>query len=461
MQHDRRRDRRVVLSSGAAVLARAVQVATSLVTVPLTLKYLGTERFGLWMTLNSLIAMAAFADFGVGNGVLNAVSKAFGEDDIPAIRRVVSSGFVMLTALALLVLILFFAAYPFVHWSTLFKVNSTIAAREAGPTTLIFAVCFALNISVDVVQRVQLGMQEAYRYGLWQAFGSLIGLSSVLVGIHFHVGLPVLITCVAGGPLLATMLNSVHFFGVVRPDLRPSFSLASRSMVEKIARLGGLFFVLQIAVSVAFSADSFIIARTLGAAHVPEYAIPQRAFALISMLCVMLMTPLWPAYGEAAARGDTAWIRRTLQRSLLFILLVSTVASVTLLLNFKHVLAFWVGGRIHPPFALLLGLAVWSVLDCCGNALAMYLNGTSVVRFQIAVAATFGLACVTAKVFFIRRYGVVAIPWSTVISYTLLNALPSLLYVPKIMRASERGHGVGSLVEAVSYPLAAMHAGEE
>lgn len=76
------RNRRAALTGVAATVARFVQISTSLITVPLTLRYLGNERFGLWMTISSVLAMAAFADFGIGNGVLNTVAKAFGRDDM-------------------------------------------------------------------------------------------------------------------------------------------------------------------------------------------------------------------------------------------------------------------------------------------------------------------------------------------------------------------------------------------
>jgi O-antigen/teichoic acid export membrane protein len=428
------RNRRALITGGAATLARAVQIGTSLVTVPLTLKYLGNERFGLWMTISSVLAMAAFADFGVGNGVLNTVAKAFGKDDVEGVRKAVSSGFAVLNCIAALLLVSFFTIYRFVNWADFFGVISPQARSEAGPALAVFATCFALNISMDVVQRVQLGLQQGYRYGLWQLCGSAAGLTGVLYGIWLRVSLPVLVVAIAGAPILATALNAIHFFGFVRPDLRPDRELVTRNAISQIARLGGLFFVLQVVVGISFSADNFIIARTLGAVNVPEYSIPQRMFALVTMVSGMLVAPLWPAYGEAISRGDFGWVRHTLRRSLLVVASATFVASSVLLLLSHKLIHLWVGSRIHPPFLLLLGLAIWTVMSCCGDCLAAFMNGGEVIRFQVLIASTFGIGCLTIKVLFIRHFGIVGVPWATIVAYAILTALPCALYIPRVVK---------------------------
>lgn len=428
------RIRRAFVTGSAAALARIVQISTSLITVPLTLKYLGNERFGLWMTISSVLAMAAFADFGVGNGVLNTVASAFGRDDVEGIRKAVSSGFAILNTIATVLALLFVTIYPFVSWADFFRVVSPPARAEAGPALAVFAVCFVLNISMDVVQRVQLGLQQGYRYGLWQLCGSAAGFIGVLGGIWLRVSLPILVVAIAGAPTFAAALNAIHFFGFVRPDLRPSKNSVSRDVIFQITRLGGLFFILQMVVAVSFSADNFIIARMLGAVNVAEYSIPQRMFAIITMMSSMLTAPLWPAYGEAISRGDMAWVRRTLGRSLLIVLIVSTVAAVLLLLSSQSIIHWWVGPRIHPPFLLLLGIAIWTIVNCCGNALAVFLNGVSIVRFQVIVASVFGIGCLATKVWLTRRFGIIGIPWATVLTYLLLNAGPCIWYVPVLIR---------------------------
>jgi O-antigen/teichoic acid export membrane protein len=283
---------------------------------------------------------------------------------------------------------------------------------------------------MDVVQRVQLGLQQGYRYSLWQLCGSIMGFIGVLCGIWLQVSLPVLIVAIAGAPILATALNVINFFGFVRPDLRPSRKFISPDAIAQIARLGGLFFVLQLVGAVAFSADNFIIARTLGAVNVPEYSIPQRMFAMIAMMSGMLVAPLWPAYGEAISRGDIGWVKHTLRKSLLLVFGATSAVSCVLLLISHPLIHWWVGSRIHPPYLLLLGLAIWTVISSCGDALAMFMNGGEVIRFQVIVSSVFGAGCVAAKVLFVHHFGIVGVPWATISTYLLLNVLPCAIYIP-------------------------------
>lgn len=432
--HRIRRYRRARLTGISAVVARGVQTGTLLITIPLTIHYLGNEEFGIWATISSLLAMATFADFGIGNGVLNIVAYADGQDDSDSIRRAISSGFAVLSAVALVVLGVFAITTRWLSWADILHVTSSGARSETAPAILVFVVCFALNIPLDLVQRAQLGLQEGFRSNLWQIFGSITALAGVVAGIHLRISLPALIAVLAGTPVLATALNTLHFFAIGRPDLRPRISLVSKGSVRRILSFGTLFFVLQLVVAVSFSADSFIIARVLGVAQVPGYSIPQRMFSLISVMVSILVTPLWPAYAEAISRGDIPWVRKTLARSMIFVSVLTFAASVVLLLMARLILAWWIGPQFSVSFVLLVGLALWSIVESCGATNAMFMNGANIVRFQIIIALIFGTACVTAKVYATRRFGIQAMPWATLLTYLPLVALPSLIYVPRALR---------------------------
>ena len=428
------RERRAVVTAGTAVLARAAQVSTSLLTVPLTIHYLGNERFGLWMTISSVLAMANFADFGIGNGVLNMVADAFGKDDTDRMRQAISSGFAVLSTVGLLLLAFFASTFLWISWADVFRVVSAQARSEAAPALMVFALCFTLNIPFDLVQRAQLGLQQGFRTNLWQVGGSLAGLAGVIAAIRLHAGLPILVAALAGAPVAATVLNTFHFFVFSRPDLRPRRRFISRQTVSKIVSSGTLFFILQLVASIAFSADNFIIAHIRGAAAVPDYSIPQRMFQVISMMVWMMVTPLWPAYGEAISSGDIPWVRRTLGRSLRWVFGLATVAAAGTLLIARPLLNWWVGSAVSPPFVLLLGLALWTITECCGNTLSMFLNGAGIMRFQIVIASTFCVCCVALKIYLTGRYGIAAVPWATLLAYLPIVMLSCAIYVPRALK---------------------------
>jgi O-antigen/teichoic acid export membrane protein len=432
------RHRRMALTAAASALAKLLSVGSALISVPLTLHYLGAERFGLWMTISALIAMLAFADFGIANGVLSMVADAHGRDDRAGIRRAVASGFYLLTGIALVVLILFAALYAFVSWPAVFNVNSRQAVAEAGPALAVFVMCFAANIPLAVVQRVQLGLQQGFVASLWQCVGSVCGLVGVLWAVYAKAGLPWLVLALAGAPLLAAVLNSVYFFLRARPDLLPRWSAVSRQTCRQVASSGALFFVLQLVVAVAYTSDSIVVAQLLGAPAVATYAVPEKLFSLVSLCLGMVLAPLWPAYGEAIARGDTAWVRRTLKRTLWFSFGLSSAASLLLLWLGPALLGLWVDNLVIPPLQLMLALAVWKVVEAVSGALAMFLNGARVIALQVLVASSTAVLALGLKLALVPHLGIAGAVWATVVAYLLFALIPYAVLIPKlkVLRAS-------------------------
>jgi O-antigen/teichoic acid export membrane protein len=435
----RERLRRVAVTVAASAVSRVVSALTLFISVPLALGYLGDERYGLWMTLSSIIAMLSLADLGLGYGVLNRVAAAHGRDDENEARVVVSSGLLSLFVVAAALGLGFAVAYPWLPWRRIFNVQTLAALREAGPATAVFVACFLLGLPLGVVQRVREGYQEGFTNGLWNAVGAVIGLGGMLVAIRVRAPLPWLVLAVAGAPVIATILNGILLFGWRRRWLRPRLGLASWDTVRSLIGLGLLFFVLQGAAAVAFGSDNFITAQVLGPTAVVQYSVPARLFTIPTLLLAMALTPLWPAYGEALSRGDTAWLRRTLFVSLVGTTAVALLMSAALCLTARPILRLWVGHDLGVPMALLVGLAAMAVLNGSGHCLAMFLNGTGALRFPAACAVVMTAAVIVLKLLFARWWGVSGIVWGNVAGVTLLDALPMVIYVPWLLARGRLG----------------------
>lgn len=166
------RYRRAFLATLASGLSKCISVGATLISVPLTLHYLGTERYGLWMTISSVIAVLGFSDLGINNGLLNAISRAHGEGDRELARQYVSSAFFFLSAVTLTLGLAFAAAYRWIPWGQVFRVQSPEALSETGPAVACFVGCFLLTIPGGIVNRVQVGYQDGLSANLGRPLGA-------------------------------------------------------------------------------------------------------------------------------------------------------------------------------------------------------------------------------------------------------------------------------------------------
>ena len=72
-------------------ILKAINIATGLVLVPIVLNYLDETRYGIWLTLSSLVMWFNFFDVGLGHGLRNklAESQTKGEESLS--RKYVST----------------------------------------------------------------------------------------------------------------------------------------------------------------------------------------------------------------------------------------------------------------------------------------------------------------------------------------------------------------------------------
>lgn len=429
----RERYRRAALSAIASGGARLISLATIVVSVPLTLGHLGPERYGAVVTITALTGMLIFADFGLGNGLMNLVAAASGRDSLEPAKRSISSAFFVLCGIAVILAVPFYLLYLLIPWATFLNVSSDISAEEIATAAGVFLMSVLINLPLGIVQRIQLAYQRGFLNGLWSAVGSVCALAALYAAIRLDLGLPWIVLALVGGPIIGNLLNGVSLFWIERPDLRPRWSQASIGDGRELARVGFLFFVLQLTIAIAFQSDVVVAAKVIGPQAATDYSVTFRLFMFVPSIVNMLLLPLWPAYAESIARGDAAFVGRTLRMSIAFAAGLSGLSSLVLVLLGPLAIQLWVGPSVHTNLALLLGMAAWAVLSNSFNAAAMLLNGANVIRFQIATALSMTVASIVGSAVLGSIYGVAGVIWGTVLAYIIFTAIPTAIYLPRVL----------------------------
>lgn len=418
------RYRRILLTGGSTAVVKLFSAAINLITVPLTINYLGSERYGLWMTISSIIAIMAFADLGLGNGLLNAVSKANARSNKKEAQVAVSSTFFILLGISSLLFIIFISVYSFIPWEYIFNVKSKIAISESGPTILVLVIMLLINIPLGVIQRIQNGYQEGYRYQTWLAFGSLISFFGLLTCIFFETGLPSLVFAFSGGQLFATVLNGIHLFYKKRPYIKPRLRHFQLSVGKILIKKGLVFFFLVVFTLIANASDNIIIAQTLGPDSVSAFEIVKKLF-LFSMLTNFIIEPLWPAFGEAIESGDMVWAKKTFNKVLLLSIGAGLIITLPLLLFGKQIIEIWVGEEFIPPWSLLLGFYVYIILLNYTGVMSVLINSSDLVGKQLLPIGLSAVISIILKVFLSLYFGISGIIWATVIAWSVAFVIPA------------------------------------
>ncbi len=399
-------------------------LVTLIISVPLTLPYLGQERFGVWMTVSSFGVLLSFMDFGVGNALINRVAAANATGDRTALRFTITHGMTILTVIGIVVGVLLVPFSSQLPWHRLIKVTTPFASEEARKAVLVFVILFAAGIPLVGVQKIFQGLQQAWLVHVTKCIGSLISIALIYRLTRLHAGSPELLLATLGVQtvmpllLLALLVKKRLIAGGAPPV--GGWKAESRSLV----RIGGLFFVLQVGYLVGWSADPLMVSSLLGAAEVAKLVLVQRLFMMVSIPLSIMNAPLWGAYADAYARNDKAFIRQTLKKSLLGTVCGALIISSLIVSCSGFIFSIWTKGGIVIPPLLVLSYGIWIVIEATGNAFAMFLNGVGEIRGQVFVVVSFVLVAVPLKLYATATYGLNGIILATMCSYIIAVICP-------------------------------------
>ena len=91
----------------AALASKAIAILGPLITVPLFIKYLTIEEYGIWLIVLSITSFFYLSNVGILQVVTNAVAKDISEKQVYYYSQVASSGYYLFFKITFSVLVLF------------------------------------------------------------------------------------------------------------------------------------------------------------------------------------------------------------------------------------------------------------------------------------------------------------------------------------------------------------------
>jgi len=361
---------------------KGFSIIISFLLVPLSIKYLGVDNYGLWVTMFSFISWFSFFDFGIGNGLRNKLSQALANDNRLLAKQLVSTAYFIMALVVLILVAIFLCVSHLIDWNGIFKYTGIENLEKLFQLAFIV---FSINLVLKMVTSVYFANQKPSFSGLIDFFSQLIVLLSVYIAIQLENGslftYAIIIFLSQFAVLfVANIFSFQNKYAFMAPNLRCIKFKHSKSLFN----LGFSFFLIQICFILIYSTDNFIINYYFGPDQVAVLNIAIKYFMIVTMAMSIILTPYWSAFTNAFELSDFKWIKKSFKK-LTLLSLIAAFMIIIMIIFANYVYDFWIGDAVSIPFALTVCIGISTFLKAFNLNSVMLINGLGKVRLQLIV----------------------------------------------------------------------------
>lgn len=349
-------------NSALNLLGVGLPMAVALVTVPVLIRALGEERFGILTVGWVVIGYFSLFDFGLGRALTKLLAEKLSGEDEEEIPPLVWTTLLLMFLLGVAGALLLAVLAPWLVRDVL-KMSPELRL-EALPSFYLLAFSLPWVISTTGL----LGVLEANQsFGVVTSLRLPLGLFtyvSPLAVLPFTTSLVPVIALLVVGRLIAWVAHLVACLRVL-PVLRSGIVL-EWSRVKSLARFGGWLTVSNVISPLMTHLDRFLIGALISVTAVAYYVTPYELVAKLWLIPGALMGVLFPAFAATFAHDRT-------RTNLLFdrgvrvtFLAVFPIALVLITLAHEG-MDLWLGAEFASKSA---GVLRWLALGVFINCLA-------------------------------------------------------------------------------------------
>lgn len=164
----------------ASLAIKGVSIVVSLMLVPITLGYVSSEMYGIWLTLSSVMLWLSFFDIGFTLGLKNKLAAAIALGEWNLGKTLVSTTYFMMFAIFVPLCFVLELCIPLVDWSAFLNVSPAYN-EEITNTLHVLAVFFCVQMIVNVLTAVAAAFQRVALSSLFPVVGNAMSLTTILV----------------------------------------------------------------------------------------------------------------------------------------------------------------------------------------------------------------------------------------------------------------------------------------
>ncbi len=342
------RGRALARNTAINLAGQILPLAVTVAVLPLVIRALGLERFGVLSLISIVTGYLYVFDLGLGRAVTRSVSQALSTGALSRLRTVTHTALIAESVLGVIAGLILGATAPALV-SRILNIPENL--RSEALTSL-----YILMLSLPIVFAAgpfRGALEAAQRFDLVNmvtapalAINAVIPLAAVQAGLSLP-GIVVFQVIFSVVILIVYASLTIHLF--------PSLRRLPRFYWDEFCGLmsfGGWITVSNITGPLLLYLDRFLIGALLTVADVAYYAAPFQVIIRLWLIPTSLVMTLFPAF-SAFRMGERPSLHELYFRSTRYLLLVAGPVILLLVVFARDILGIWLGTDFATTSALV------------------------------------------------------------------------------------------------------------
>jgi len=418
---------------------KGVGLAISFIKVPIILAYLDVEKYGVWLTIASIIDWVHYFDLGIGHGLRNKFAIALAKNDKEKAKKLVSTAYYYVSIIFICISLFAIPIIMNLNWQQILN-TTAIDRKELMYSVLIVYLMFVTRFIFNLITNLLKADQRPAIADSFYPIGSIVTLIMIYFLGYFSKD-SLFLACVAISvpPVLAIISANIIFFYKRYSDYKPSYQSVDKSLIREIFSLGLKFFFIQIAGLVMFSSANVILTQVVNPAEVSLYNIARQYYGLPFMFFGIVLSPFWSAITEAYTKNEFDWIKKAMKMLLLFsVVFCGGLLIMGIFSDF--LIGIWLKGKVQIPISISISMVVLNLFYIFFAPFSHFINGVGKLNIGLRVViikTILFLPIAILLTYYFKATGLI-------ISMIIVNSIPSsiieTIQYKKII--NRRAHGI-------------------
>jgi O-antigen/teichoic acid export membrane protein len=409
---------------------------------PVILRHLGSEEYGFWAILTSVVTYLTMFNFGLNTAVAKYAAEYMAKERRQDLDALVSTTAVAMSILGGVTLLVCFVISPLVP--RLFGLSDSLMS-----TGKIAFIITALNVCVmllwGIFGNALYGLQRVDLWMLLRTAHLLFCSALIVVFLKLGWGLVGVVSAMT----VSHVAMLVGFLTILsrRPyGVRCQYRLASFGMLREIAPFSIRTFVLGLCNCLTNYKDYVLIGLLLGSAMVTPYEVIYKVCFQATYIFSAVSSTLFPKFAEMYAKGDCTRLRNAYMRLAKLSLAIMVPISLCLLICGKTFIGLWVGPENFAGNGVLVALVVMGILHSIGTPTVSVIQSIGRNKLITRSEVVNAVLAVVLSVILLKQYGLVGVALGTLFANLATSTWVLIYSVHKYIGVDVKQYLVRSLI---------------